>query len=283
MVISAMLNGTSSVLQRRASKTEPSSAAFTLRMFLDLARQPTWALGIVAMITGFVVHGISISISRIALVQPLLVAELPFTMLLAALVFKTNIHGHEWWSIGLQTVGLATFVACLSPVGGDPNAVPPTTWALACGVTVAGVVILTILGYLGRGVHRAAWLGVATGGAFGLNSSLIAGIGASVANGGNLFTTWQTYGVVVVGPSSFFLLQNALESGNLVASQPGFTLTNPLVSVAFGLAVFNEQGRTGLFLIGIVAGAVMIVGGTILLSRSDLLNPGGTKQRQRPG
>jgi hypothetical protein len=59
---------------------------------------------------------------------------------------------------------------------------------------------------------------------------------------------------------SFFLLQNALASGNLVASQPGFTLTNPLVSVAFGLAVFGEHGRGGLFLLGAIAGAVLIGG-----------------------
>lgn len=280
MVLSALGNAAASVLQRRANKTEPSSRQFSLRMFLDLARQPAWAIGIATMITAFVVHGISISISRIALVQPLLVAELPFTLLLAGLVFKVPIHGREWGAIGLQTVGLGAFVASLAPVGGDPNGVPAAKWALACGITVAGVVVLTILGYLGRDEHRAAWLGVATGGAFGLNSSLIAGIGASVAQGGNLFTTWQTYGVVVVGPTSFFLLQNALGAGNLVASQPGFTLTNPLVSVAFGLTVFGEQGRTGLFLIGIAAGAVMIIVGTILLSRSELLHPDGAKTRK---
>lgn len=80
-------------------------------------------------------------------------------------------------------------------------------------------------------------------------------------------------GVVVVGPVGFYLLQNALAAGNLVASQPGFTLTNPLVSVVWGLAVFGEQARRGAWLAGTLIGALLIGLGTILLARSDLLNP----------
>jgi hypothetical protein len=124
-----------------------------------------------------------------------------------------------------------------------------------------------------RHEQRAALLDVATGVAFGLNSSLIAGIGAAVGHGAGLFTTWQDYGVIVVGPAFFFLLQNALAVGNLVASQPGFTLTNPLVSVAFGLAVFGEHARTGLWILPAAIGAILIAAGTILLARSPLLHP----------
>jgi uncharacterized protein (DUF2062 family) len=113
-----------------------------------------------------------------------------------------------------------------------------------------------------------------------LNSSLIAGVGAAVSHGSNLFTTWQTYAVAIVGPAGFFLLQNALQAGNLVASQPGFTLTNPLVSVAWGLAVFSEHGRTGPFLIGTVVGAGLIAVGTILLARSPLLDSTPPSQNQ---
>jgi len=87
------------------------------------------------------------------------------------------------------------------------------------------------------------------GATFGLNSSLISAIGASVSHGNNLFLTWQTYGVVVVGPAFYFLLQDALEAGNLVASQPGLTLTNPLVAVVFDVrSVWPPELRWGLSL-----------------------------------
>ncbi len=273
MLIAAALHGTASVLQRKAARDEPESRAFSLLMFLDLARRPSWLFGILAMLCGFVLHGVSISLSRIALVQPLLVAELPFTLVLASLVFGLRIPVRDRWAIGMQTVGIAAFVTCLAPTGGDPAAVTAPGWAIGIGATVAGVLCLVVLGYRGRHEHRAALLGVATGAMFGLNSSLIAGIGAAVSHGAGLFTTWQTYGVAVVGPLSFFLLQNALGAGNLVACQPGFTLTNPLVSVTWGLAVFGERGHTGFFLVGTIAGAVLITAGSILLTRSSLLDP----------
>lgn len=282
MTVAALLNASASVLQRRATRAEPESAAFSVRMVVDLARRPVWAVGIFAMLCGFVLHGVAISLSQIALVQPLLVTELPFTLLLASWMFGMNIPARDWLAILLQSVGLATFVSCLAPSGGDAL-VPVGTWAL--GIAASGVVViaLAVLGYRGRHEHRAAYLGVATGCLFGLNSSLIAGVGASVSHGAGLLSTWQTYAVAIIGPLSFYLLQNALQAGNLVASQPGFTLANPLVSVVWGLLVFGEQPRTGLFLIGTVAGAALITAGTILLARSTMLDPSTTHEQPEPG
>lgn len=273
MVVAASLNASASVLQRRAAKDEPESAGFSLSMFVDLVRRPVWGLGILTMLSGFVLHGVAISLSRISLVQPLLVFELPCTLLMASWYFRVRIPRHDWVAIGMQTVGLAAFVGCLHPVGGEAGRLPATTWAWAVGVSAAGILALVLLGYLGRREHRAAMLGIATGATFGLNSSLIAGVGASVAQGGGLFATWQTYGVAVVGPISFYLLQNSLQAGNLVASQPGFTLLNPIVSVLWGLLVFGEQPQGGAFLVGSAVGALLVVAGTVALSRSSLLDP----------
>jgi drug/metabolite transporter (DMT)-like permease len=266
-------NAAASVLQRKADKKEAPTDQFPLHMFWDLAHRPIWALGIVTMVTGFLLHAVSISISRIALVQPLLVAELPFTLILASLTFHLRINRRDWTAIGLACLGLAGFVGCLAPHGGSASRVDPWTWAIAITATVDGVVVLVVFGYRSRAEHRAVLLGVATGAAFGLNSSLIAAVGTSVAHGGSLFSTWQTYGVAVIGPASFFLLQNALAAGNLVAAQPGLSLTNPLVAVAFGLVVYGEHTRGGLFLVGAPAGALLIGAGTVLLSRSKLLRP----------
>lgn len=283
MLLAALCNATASVLQRKASRKESASEQFSLHMIWDLLHRPVWLFGILTMLTGFVLHAVSISVSQIALVQPLLVAELPFTLILAAITFRLPMAKRDWAAIGMATLGLAAFVGALSPHGGSAYRVDARTWAIAIAAMVAGVLTLVVLGYRGRDEHRAAFLGVATGGIFGLNSSLIAGVGASVAHGGNLFLTWQTYGVALVGPASFFLLQNALTAGNLVASQPGFTLTNPLVAVAFGLVVFSEQTRQGIFLAVAIAGAVLIGVGTVLLSQSELLDPDASHHEQAPG
>ncbi|HET8600784.1 MAG TPA: DMT family transporter [Segeticoccus sp.] len=275
MLLAAFCNASASVLQRKASKKEATDAQFSLRMFWDLVHRKVWVFGILTMITGFLLHAVSISISQIAMVQPLLVAELPFTLVLAAITFHLPVSKRDWTAIAMASVGLGAFVGNLAPHGGSAYKVDPLTWAIAIAATLLGVGTLVVLGYRGKDEHRAAFLGVATGGIFGLNSSLIAGVGASVSHGGSIFLTWQTYGVGIIAPTSFFLLQNALAAGNLVASQPGFTLTNPLVSVAYGLVVFNEQTRQGIFVYAAVAGAVLIGAGTILLSQSKLLQPDG--------
>lgn len=273
MVVAAVCNAAASVLQRQASRGEPESAEFSLRMFADLLRRPAWLLGVATMVAGFVLHAVSISVSRIALVQPILIVELPFTLVLASWAFKQRVPPRDWLAILLASAGLALFLGCLAPGGGDPGRVAPATWAVAGGATLAGLAVLVVAGYRGRHEHRAALLGIATGAAFGLNSTLIAGVGASVSHGTGLFATWQTYAVAVIGPLGFYLLQNAVAAGNLVASQPGMTLTNPLVAVAWGLAVFGEHGRGGAWLAGTVIGALAIGAGTIILARSDLLSP----------
>lgn len=278
MLLAACCNAAASVLQRKADRDEPHSAQMSLTMFADLLRRPAWLLGVLSMIVGFVLHGIAIAVSQIALVQPLLIAELPLTLLLAAWVFGLRMGVREVMAIGSASVGLAALEYCLAPTGGDPGRVTGAAWLLASAATLAAVGVLVVAGYRGRDEHRAALLGIATGAIFGFNSSLIAGVGAEVARTGNLFTAWQTYAVAVVGPAGFFLLQNALAAGNLVASQPGLTLTNPLVAAVWGMVVFGESGRGAWWTAGAAAGGLLIVAGTILLARSPLLDPGPSKE-----
>jgi drug/metabolite transporter (DMT)-like permease len=273
MVLAAGCNAVASVLQRRADRTRPDSEQMSLALIRALVTKPDWLLGVLAMVVGFVLHGVAIALSRIALVQPLLIAELPATLLLAARVFRLRLRRADIAAVALASVGLAALEVCLLPHGGDPRRVSGVEWLLASAVTLGAVGGLVAAGWLAGQEHRAALLGVATGAMFGFNSALIAGVGAEVARTGNLFGAWQTYAVAVVGPTGFFLLQNALAAGNLVASQPGLTLTNPLVATAWGLVVFGEQGRGSAWIAGSVAGAVCIVAGTVLLARSPLLDP----------
>jgi drug/metabolite transporter (DMT)-like permease len=86
----------------------------------------------------------------------------------------------------------------------------------------------------------------------------------------------------VLGPTSFFLLQSALQAGDLDASQPGFTLMNPLVGVLWGVLVFGEQPRGGAWVVGELAGAAIIVVATLLLVRSPALRAGEPSEESSP-
>jgi drug/metabolite transporter (DMT)-like permease len=275
VLLAAVVNACSTVLQRRAARDEPDEAAFSIGMLFDLIRRPSWIGGILCMILGFLLQAAALTVGRIAVVQPLLTAELPLTLLLAAWVFHHGLPAREWVAIGAMAVGLAGFVYCLSPSGGDVLGASTLRWVIALVIGLAAVAALTALGAARHGQPRAAALGLATGTLFGIVAALVAGVGAAYAGGfAQLFTSWQTYAVIVLGPTSFFLLQSALQAGDLDASQPGFTLMNPLVGVLWGLFVFGEQPRGGAWIVGELAGAAIIVAATLLLVRSPALRAG---------
>jgi hypothetical protein len=65
------------------------------------------------------------------------------------------------------------------------------------------------------------------------------------------------------------LLQNGLQAGSLVAVQPPLTLGDALISACYGVTVFNEDVRTGGWLLVIEIVAVLAIAiGCIELSRS---------------
>jgi hypothetical protein len=87
----------------------------------------------------------------------------------------------------------------------------------------------------------------------------------------SLFSHWQVYAVVAAGVLGFFLTQSALNAGRLVAAQPGISIMDPVVSVAWGILVFGEQVRGGLLIIPEVICVVLIAAAAVMLARSPLL------------
>jgi drug/metabolite transporter (DMT)-like permease len=273
-VLAALLNAAASVLQRRANLSLPEDRAFSVRLLFDLIRRPAWILGIFAIFFGFLAQAAALTIGTVATVQPLLVVELPLTFMLAAAVSRSRPRRSEWAASGMLTAGLALFLYCLAPSGGDPLGASPTAWLVGMIVTLTVEAAAVLVGRASTGHRRAAWLGIATGIGFGLTAALTAASGAAYQQYGmaGVFSAWQTYAIMMLGPLSFFLLQNALQAGSLVASQPGLTLANPVVAVAWGIGVFGEQVPGGAWTAGVVLGAILIGIGTLVLARSPLLS-----------
>jgi hypothetical protein len=177
--------------------------------------------------------------------------------------------------VAALTAGLALLLLALAPRGGNPTTVSALSWLIGLAVSLAAVLALTVLGRRHPGATGAAALGVATGIGFGLTAVLVKAMTAAYTHGiGAVLTSWQTYLIIVIGPASFFLLQNALQAGSLVASQPGLTLSNPAIAVAWGITVLGEQVRTSGWVVLALFGGALIAAGTVLLARSPLFHQG---------
>lgn len=283
-VLAALANACSSVLQRRANQDEPDERSLNPRLILDLAARPVWLGGVAAVIVGFLLQAAALSKGQIALVQPLLVLELPITLLVAWAVFHSAMHRREWLASGAMTAGLILLVTCLGPSGGRPDKVRGVAWAIGIALSLVAVGVLVGLGRRYQDQPRAALLGAATGTSFGLTAALMSAMSSSFSHGlVTLLSTWQTYAMVVTGAMAMYLLQSALQAGLLVAAQPGITLSDPVVAIVWGVALFGEKVRSGPWILGTLAGAVLLAWGTVGLSRSPLMASSDRSAADEPG
>jgi hypothetical protein len=290
-VLAAVANAVSSVLQRKANRQAPGAHNLSWRLIADLLRTPVWFVGIVALITGFLLQASALGTGDLATVEPVLVLELPLTLMLGSRVFGNHLSRREWLPAVAMTAGLGGLLYGLAPTAG--RAVGPgwTTWVAGIGITLLALTVLVAWAVRERGRARrdrrggrmaqAAILGVAAGATFGLTAAFMKGMTQEFARGfGALFTTWEMYGMVVSGLAGMFLMQSALNAGRLLAAQPGLTLADPVVAVAWGVFAFGEHVRGGLYSVLEVGSLAAVVAGAITLSRSPLLAGSGTQERE---
>lgn len=288
-LLAAGANATSSVLQRKAGRRVPQGENLSLRLIGSLLHQPVWFGGILAVTVGFLLQAAALGNGQLSVVEPMLVLELPFTLLLATRVFHSGLHRREWGAIAAMSAGLAGLLYSLSPTSGTPQHVRWYAWVIGIGVNLAFAAVMVAWGRRGpsgdgphsgqSGALQAAVLAVGAGATFGLTAALMKGMTTHFSHGiAALFTSWQLYAMIVAGVGAMFLVQSAMNAGRLVAAQPGLTLTDPVVSIMWGVFVFHEQVRTGWFLLLTVGGGLVIVGAVLVLAKSPL--PSGDSGRQ---
>jgi len=300
-VLAAVANALSWVLQRKANREIPANESLSLKLVRDLLRKPVWFGGILAITAGFVLQAAALGTGALALVEPILIIELPLTLLLGSLLFHSPLSSREWAPIGAMTVGLSALLLLLSPSAGSGSA-RWYEWLIGIGINAA--LLAGLVAWSKEGLWRPAWLirlagphshlagppsgappservsgseraallGVAAGAAFGLTAALIKGMTGTFH--GHLYTVfahWQIYGMVGAGVLGFFLTQSALNAGRLVAAQPGISIMDPVVSVVWGVLVFGEQVRGGLLIIPEAIAVILIAAAAFMLARSPLL------------
>ena len=289
-VLAACANATSSVLQRKANKQVPQNENLSWKLIRSLLHEPVWFGGILAITVGFLLQASALGAGELAVVEPILVLELPLTLILAARVLHSSGMGwREWGSTLAMTAGLAGLLYFLDPAPGRHGTVPSYVWILGIGANLALVGVLVAWGRngpAGRGgghggssAHQAAVFGLAGGSAFGLTAALMKGMTDQYQHGfGAIFTSWQLYAMVATGALGMFLVQSALNAGRLIAAQPGLTLSDPIISILWGVLAFHEQVRGGLFpLLFAALSTVLMAGAVFALARSPLLSEEGQR------
>ena len=276
-IAASFCTATASLAQRQGAKSVQTTGGFDTRLLLRLACQPVWLLGIASMIGGFVFQLTALRYGPLALVQPILSLELllVFGFLALAARGQTRIKPRDWLGAAAMSAGVAVFLRLASASGGRLHAAG-SAWQLA-GLVTLGVVLAAVAVAFGIGnrsgaaqSRRAAILGSATGIAWGFVAAVIKELSSHLGGGlGAVFSTWSLYVLLVVGAATMLLASHALAAGPLAASQPGFTILDPLAASLLGIFLFGEQIQTGPWdLAGEALALALVVAGAATISHS---------------
>jgi hypothetical protein len=224
------------------------------------------------VIIAAVAQAAALAFGPIALVQPIFIIELPLTLVLAALAThrRRALAALPWSAIIVTTLALGAGLAIAQPSGATDVA-QDTSWVIALIVTAAFLAVLIGTAMGTRGEPRAALLGLAAACGYALTAALMKNAMADLnAGAAEFFTSWHIYGVAVAGVVSLFLLQNALQAGSLVASQPMLTVGDALISISYGVTLYSEGLRVGWWLLPEITALIVIIAGCVQIAKSPL-------------
>jgi drug/metabolite transporter (DMT)-like permease len=266
-VLAGLCNALNVTTQHIASTSDPRKSR-GWRLVVYLFKSPLWLLGWVAIAGSFLFQALALHHGQLSVVQPLLVTELVFVLVLRRVWLHQTIRSTTWWSAALTCAMLAVFVAMSEPQGGItiPNS---RAWLSAATATVGATALLTLLGMRGSPARRAALLGSATATLWALVATFIKATTETLSQFGvsGMFTHWPVYALTAAGLAATVLNQATLHVGPLSVSQPFLVIVDPIISIALSVWIFEEYFTpsairitvAGLSFVGMCAGVVILI------------------------
>ena len=244
-VLTATVNAISVITQHIASSRLPSTGR-GWRFMLDLARQPLWLLGGLALFGSLVFQALALHFGPIGLVQPLLISELVLALLIRWLWLHQPVRMITIISSVITTALLTLFIIFASPSSGQEKS-SASLWVITLAVSslvIAGLIFGARSGSVRR---RAGLFGIATAIAWALEAVFIKVLTDSITTFGYVGTVshWPLYAFILCGGVGLYCEQAALHVGPLSVSQPFIVIVDPLVSVLLGVVLFAERWRGG--------------------------------------
>jgi drug/metabolite transporter (DMT)-like permease len=265
----AVFFGLSSVMEQRSTKQVPERGALSPRLLADLAGRPLWLAAIGVNIVGSVLQVLALHVGALALVQPIIVCNLLFAVLIAALARHRQPDRTMLVGVVCCAAGIAGFLAASHPSGGHK------TVSFAAALPLAGALAVVLACCLAAARWR-PWrirplcLALACGVDFGVTAFLLKLVPDTLPEGfGDPLRQWPLYMLLLVGPAGFLLNQNAFQAGILISPVLAvITTADPLISI--GIAHFwlkEKVASAPLALVAEVISLAIMAGGIVALAR----------------
>jgi hypothetical protein len=288
---SALMLGISSVADQRSTKRVPARPALSPRILADLARQPLWLTALAANLAGFALQVVALSYGSLALVQPILVCDLIFAVLI--LWFRRRRPATQrpprtrqtpivFAGVAATVAGVAGFLAIGRPSPGSAHVSLTVLPPLAAGIVVVAGGCLAVAAR--SRTLRPLALALACGASYGVAAFLVKLLTAEFGGGlSEVFTSWPIYLFAVAGPAGFVLNQDAFQQSRFLAPvQAIITSADPVISIALGILWLHVQLRTSPPAIaGVIASLLLMITG-IAITASHAPVVAGTAPNTAP-
>jgi len=298
LLAAAMFAG-GAVLQQRAVHRDArvADAGLVGGRLLDravigrLPHDPEWRLGWVIQSLGYLVQAVALHFGSTAVVQPLMVTQLLFALLLSTVGTRRRLTAREWFGATAVCGGLVVLLAVQGavPTTGTPDR--PRLLLCTIVVSAAAAVLVAASGasWVRRSpVRRAVLLAIAAGLFTGLGAAAIKVTTFELINNGVLATArdWPGYLVAASAATALLLSQSSFARGPLAASLTALTITSPIAGYLLGVFAFHATPPTSPgSLAGVAAAGLLIVVGVVLLAHSPTVassfRPGATEADDR--
>jgi drug/metabolite transporter (DMT)-like permease len=261
------------VLQYHEAHEAPRGLFLSPRLLVELARHRIWLGGIGAMFIGDGLQAWALGLGSLAVVEPVLTTSLLFALPLSAAWRRERLRRREWIGAVMVCAGLGLLLGVGSPTVGRAD-MPWLQWVLvALAAWGFALLLVSVALHSPWPSTRAALIGAAAGTLFGLQDALtrycLHWFGRDF---GHLALSWQPYLLIITAVYGLTLAQSAYEAGTLTASLPTMTIGEPVVGMLIGVLALNEQlNRSPMQLAWEAFGALVMLGGTWMLSRSPLV------------
>lgn len=274
-LLAALCNALATILERLGVESAPSGPISVRKLVGHVLHRPIWFLGLVSMGAAFLFQAAALSRGGLSLVQPILVTELLFLVIILRVWFSRPLGWREASGSVLTVIGLGIFLA-ISNQGGGKETPSNLDWLLVTGACVGGILGSVALARTGSRAWRSAWYGTAGGVSFALGAGYTKSATVLLNKGGMLFmlSHFEPYAIAVFGTLGLLLAQQAYHAGPITASQAALLIVDPMASIVIGVGIFGDNLRGG---IGNLAGdaaalAIMSVGLFILCHSPLIVN-----------
>jgi drug/metabolite transporter (DMT)-like permease len=269
----ALCNALSTIFQRLGVETAPPDVSLSWKLVRHVLHRPVWFLGFMTMVGAFLFQASALDHGGLTVVQPLLVTELVFLVVILRIWFGHTLGWREAFGTIATVAGLGTFLAVSDQGGG--NALPtPQEWLLVIIACAGAVVVAVLMTRVGNRPWRSAWFGASAAISFALCAAFIKATTTIYQRHGfvALFGHFEPYGIAAAGLAGLFLTQNAFHAGPITASQATLVIVDPIASIVIGVSLFDDNLRGGRGILAIDAACLALMSlGIFVLCHSPLI------------